>query len=480
MPSTFVGRTQDLARLQALLDGVGPDPGPDSGQLVTMRGRRRVGKSRLVEEFIHRAGVPAVFHTASRQPMATELAEFSAEVAAAPLPGADLLEAARPESWDAALRLLAGALADVETPTVVVIDEFPYLCGDDGEVESIFQRHWDRSLSRLPVLLVLVGSDLAMMEALTTHDRPLYGRAREVVVEPFTPAETAAMLGLDGRAAFDAYLTVGGFPLVVADWDPAAPRAQYLADALADPTSPLIVTGERMLAAEFPAETNARAVLSAVGSGERTFSNIAASTGLGHASLSRSLDQLCDVKRVVTRARPLSTRKSNETRYWVADSYLRFWLRWIAPALARIERGLGRQVAEEIVADWSAYRGRAVEPLVREAVARLAPGLDALADAGAVGGFWTRDNRVEVDLVAADQAPVARRVSVLGSIKWRDERPFDGNDAARLLADRERVPGAETAACVGVSAAGFATVALDVALGPDDLLGAWPSAGPGR
>ena len=63
-----------------------------------MRGRRRVGKSRLVEEFVDRAGVPHLFFTASAQPtLAADLALFVEAVVGSSLPGAQLFAAQRPE-----------------------------------------------------------------------------------------------------------------------------------------------------------------------------------------------------------------------------------------------------------------------------------------------------------------------------------------------------------------------------------------------
>ncbi len=74
---------------------------------------------------------------------------------------------------------------------MVVFDEMPYLARDDHGFEGTLQKAFDRTLSRLPVLLVLIGSDLAMMEALITYGRPFYQRGTEMVVPPLNPPEVA-------------------------------------------------------------------------------------------------------------------------------------------------------------------------------------------------------------------------------------------------------------------------------------------------
>ena len=214
-------------------------------------------------------------------------------------------------------------------------------------------------------------------------------------------------------------------------------------------------------------------VLGAIGAGERSFSLIArAAGGLAPASLSRAL-QLLTAKRVVDALTPLSTQPSRETRYVVADPHLRFWLALLGPYLPQIERGRGDLVLDRIRTQWSSWRGRAIEPVVREALRRLPDGR-LPADTAVVGGYWTRTNDPEIDLGGAEREPVARRVTFVGSITWRERRPFDGHDLGRLLTHRDRLPGADdTTPLLAVARAGVAT-GLDVPwVGPEDLLAAY-------
>ena len=452
------------------LDRVRSDP-VQPGRCVMVRGRRRVGKSRLVEEFCARAGVPHVFFAASRRGEA-EVGLFVEEVGESNLPGRTLLANANPAGWEAALRVLAAG-ADDDKPIVVVIDEFPYLVDDDPSLEATFQKLWDRVLSKKPILLILVGSDLAMMEALNDYDRAFHQRGTEMVVPPLSPVEVQELAKLNSAAdAFDAYLITGGLPLICDEWPPGMSMWEYLEEALNEPVSALIVSAERALAAEFPSDAQARTVVGEIGSGERTFTNIArAAGGLTAASLNRSLD-LLGTKRIVAREVPLSTLPSKEARYRVADPYLRFWLQFIGPHFAEIERGRGDRTIARIQRDWTTWRGRAIEPVVREALMRLSP-IDALPAADAVGGFWTRTNNPEIDIVGADRIPVAKKVAYAGTIKWLDNAPLDQGDLNKLIAALPAVAGAdEKTPLVAVSRSGV-TAAGAVALGPDELIKAW-------
>ncbi len=469
----FVGRERYLRVLGEQLEQIRRS---GEGRFVSMRGRRRVGKSRLVEEFLRRqeASVPYVFFTASRQSSERELSLFADEVAGSDMPAADVVRGGLAfDSWDAALALIAST-ADRSTPAVVVMDEFPYLVEADPTIEGTLQKVWDRRLSRVPILLILVGSDISMMTALTEYGRPLYGRpTREMIVEPFDPSETAEMLGLSAADSFDAQLVTGGLPLIAQSWGRGNDLWGFLSGALSDPTSPLIVSGERVLAAEFPVEAQARDVLRAIGVGETTFTAISRSAGISGTPLARSLELLVERKRVVAAERPLSTKPSRETRYHVADPYLRFWLRFVGPRIEEVERGRGELVVEGIRRSWTDYRGKAVEPLVREAVERLLPDR-RFGEARYVGGYWTRTNDIEIDLVGAEREAKPRRVEFVGSIKWRERAPFDRRDLGHLVSQSQRVPGTDAATLtVGVSRSGFEVEDLDVKLGPEELLEAW-------
>ncbi|SCK13676.1 protein of unknown function [Streptomyces sp. WMMB 714] len=168
----------------------------------------------------------------------------------------------------------------------------------------------------------------------------------------------------------------------------------------------------------------------------------------------------------------MSLRPSKDRRYRVTDPYLRFWLHLLGPSMEEIERGRGDLTLARIRENWTSWRGRAVEPLVREALARTLPD-DELPAAPAVGGYWTRTNDVELDIVGADRAPIAKELLFVGSIKWLERSPFDRHDLAALHRHRAALTG-EPVPVVAVSRSGVDCPGLDATYGPGDLLTAWP------
>jgi hypothetical protein len=168
---------------------------------------------------------------------------------------------------------------------------------------------------------------------------------------------------------------------------------------------------------------------------------------------------------------PLSTKPSKDRRYRVTDPYLRFWLRFLADYTGEIERGRGDLTLDRMRRGWAAWRGRAVEPLIREALFRLLPDTQ-LPDVGAVGGFWTRNNQVEIDLIGPDRGPVAQEIRFVGSIKWLDQAPFDAHDLSDLYRHRLALTD-DLIPLVAVSRTGVSVPGFDATYGPPDLLAAW-------
>src|SRR3954464_7846327 len=100
----FVGREHQLAALDSLLAEVGaPDGNPRPGQCLLVRGRRRIGKSSLIETFVDRAGVPSLFFAASGASSEVELEALRDALADSSLPERDVFAEAVPGNWSAAL-----------------------------------------------------------------------------------------------------------------------------------------------------------------------------------------------------------------------------------------------------------------------------------------------------------------------------------------------------------------------------------------
>lgn len=476
----FFGRREVLATLTGHLDSVAQS---GSGRIVALRGRRQVGKSTVAERFVESSGTPYVFATAVYQASLTkQLADATLAIneSTRPLPDAALLTQSPATSWREWFGRLA--IAARSGPVIAVLDEFPWLSEADPTLEGELQVQWDRTLERLPVLLILIGSDVGMMDRLGSHGRPLFGRLAPLVVPAFNPAEIAE--AISRRSAFDvfdAYLVTGGYPRLVSDL--AARRSQtvaeYVTTSLEDLYSPLVTTARLSLDAEFPEPQVAYQVLSAIGSSDVAnpgFNDVLGSISdpaerkRAETATTRALRTLTDVKGLIERELPAWAPSSTKLRrYRVTDPYLRFWFRYVERHVDRIARGRSDLAIAAFRRDWESWRGRSVEPVVRDALRRLAVSDSRLAGVESVQPWWVRDGSVEVDAVAT----TAERTSLIGTIKWRPKRGVTSGELEELRRQRPRVPRSDAARLAAISPTGAAPAGADVSFSAADLLTAW-------
>ena len=236
----------------------------------------------------------------------------------------------------------------------------------------------------------------------------------------------------------------------------------------------------RILDGEFPAQLQARSILSAIGHGERTMKSISNATSIQASNLARPVSVLIEAKRVVHAQEPLSGARLHAPRYSVADPYLKFWLRFVERELPAIERIRTEEVVDRILAQWASARGRLVEPIIRGALQRRLPD-DRLPGAAHVGGYWTRTNEPEVDLIGADGPTAPASVAFIGSIKWRTSAPFDSGDLEQLIRMGALVPGVgPSTLLIAVSRQGVEPSArkLDLEATAEELVALDPSASP--
>ena len=444
------------------------------GRMIAVRGRRQVGKSAAVEHFTDRADAPYVFATGVyKGSTSQQLEAFDVAVRQSrrPLPDADILFSSVPSSWRDALG--AVELAARSCPVVVVLDEFPWMTKADPTLEAVLQAAWDRALEKLPVLMVLVGSDVAMMEQLATYGRPLYGRLNQLVIDPLNLGEVAqAFPTWPAAQVIDAYLVVGGFPRLVTDL--AISRltpAGYVRSALNDPFSALLMTGRVILDAEFPDSAAAAHVLNAIGaddSGHPRFKDLvpAGDASQAQTAVSRALALLSGPKALIEMEMPAwSAPTSKLRRYRVSDPYLRFWFRYASDYIDLINRGRADLALGHFDVDWKSWRGRSVEPLVRQALLLASVGTSVRE----VLPWWSRDGQSEFDAVAMN----ANETEWLGTVKWRDQGGVTARDMSELARARALVPRSSNAKLVAICRQGERPDGADWLVTAEDLVAAW-------
>lgn len=464
----FVGREAELAALRSELEA-------PRASLVVVYGRRRVGKSTLLQEAT--ATRPQVFYQASRLASSLNLEAFKGEIARSLGPD-PLLDAVG--DWLGVLHYLARA-AERLPGLVVVLDEFPYLVEVDPPLPSVIQKFWDSGAARPGRLkLILCGSLIAQMEELLAERNPLYGRKTMALELGPLPLRDAARFfpryPPDERLM--ACAVFGGVPFYLRLCDPDRPLAANVVSLLLTATGPLVDEPTFLLQAELRDVQRYASILAAIADGCTRSAEIVGRVReiADTRGLSPYLDRLARM-RLIRVARSLdATEKERDRRYFVADPLLAFWHRFVRPNLSSVTRGFGAEVWRyQIAPHLDGWMGGAFEELCREHARRHAQ--ERLpAPAQEIGQIWGADFDIDVAGRLLDgsalfgeckwwREPVGE--GVLGLLAERAERAAYGRGAPRrYLALYARSGFAE--AVRARSAAPGSPVAL---YGPEDLLG---------
>jgi AAA+ ATPase superfamily predicted ATPase len=383
MPN-FVNRERELTALERAC--------PAAGGMAVVSGRRRVGKTALLDRFAGSREHPAVYLPGTRAPAGEALRRLEERIRAAipPEPG-DLLDLGHLESWDAALGYLLARSRDA--PLLLVLDEFPYLCEADPALPSTLQARWDHR-GDVMLSVILAGSHVGLMEELVAADAPLFGRAdAHLRVAPFSWRDAGLLIGGGDPASWlEAYVTVGGMPRYLALWDPRHDAATNLADLLDGPGAPLADEGVVVLQ-ELSAGSAPARILELVALGADTFGAIRERTGFAPATTSESLAALESLG-LLDRLTPVGEepRRTKRVRYQVRDPLLRLWLGVVQPHRDAFELGRGGAVLRANAPLVAASQQRGLAAVVRDWL--------GAAEGAAVGPWWGTGDRDQIDALA--------------------------------------------------------------------------------
>ena len=332
----FVGRERDLKDLDALW-------GRDHGVLVTCRGRRRIGKSTLIEEFAARgadrffcieglAPRKGMTDAVQRRWFCEKVAEYYGR------------EAVYAPTWSLAFAQLDELLKS-DRRTVVLLDEISWLGGYNPDFAGYFKEAWDRKFRKHPNLVfVLCGSVSAWIAENILDSTGFVGRdSLDIELKELTPLQLGpAGARMSTREKIDLLSVIGGVPKYLEDVRPELSVDENVRRMCFMPRGILFREFDETFNGVFGRRAKTRGrILRLLMSGPKSASELAEIDGkTPNGSYARALKDLRMAGYVAGDGglNPCTGEPSREERFRISDNYTRFYLHYIEPRRQMVEK----------------------------------------------------------------------------------------------------------------------------------------------
>lgn len=408
----FVDRNEELSILDNEFKQL-----PKRASLVVVYGRRRVGKTELIKEFGKKH--EHIYLLATLQSKEEVIRNFSLKVAGFFEDNAVL---AQPHTtWEGFFEYLAKEIKSRKKPIVLAFDEFTYLIQQDRATPSIFQYYWDEKLKNLPVMLILCGSYVGMMEKeVLSYKSPLYGRSTRqlFVLELGFNNLREFMPDYSKERLVELYAILGAVPFYLLQFDRDKTPLENIGNVFLDKSRSLFNDGLLLLREEVKEPRNYLSILKAISFGKTTPKEIADNAHLDQLLVGKYLDVLRGMK-LVSRFVPVTEKnpeKSKKGIYKITDHYYDFWLKFVYPYSDYIEEGRQAELVKNIIApNLGSYVGRAFEALARKKLIELNKNNKLPFTFEHVGAWWSGET--EIDIVALN--PKTKEILFV-EVKWSD------------------------------------------------------------
>ncbi len=358
----FIGRTEELKRLESST-GKGP-------RLIVIRGRRRIGKSRLVHEhaknkrFLEFSGLAPTEHMTAQ----TQRDHFANQL----IPQLKV-PACTFNSWYDAFIFLSDQLT--KEPTVIFFDEISWMADSDPTLIPTLKVWWDTVLQKHPHLqLILCSSVSTWVEKNIINSTALFGRiSLALTLEELTLQESYAFLqdlGFKGsdQDVFKILSITGGVPWYLKQINPKVLVDENIKNLCFTEGGILTQEFDRIFNDLYTGETELyKKIVYALAEGMKTYGDLRSHLGYGHGGfLSKYLENLC-VAGFVTQHNSWSFKTSKQGRqslFRLSDNYLRFYVKYIEPNLGKIKKKAYADVSLDTLPGWQSMMGIHIENLL--------------------------------------------------------------------------------------------------------------------
>lgn len=406
----FIGRKNELSKLEKLYK-------TDKFQLPVIYGRRRIGKTALINEFIKNK--PHISFTAIESSRRQNIENLSKSILS--FSNFDSGEAF--PVFDGFHQALEYIFKIAQNQRLIfVMDEYPYAAKCDNTLSSVLQSLIDKYHETSRLFLILCGSSMSFMEEqVLGYESPLYGRrTAQFKINPFTFMETLEYFGnYDKHDAAYLYGVCGGTPQYFLQLDTHMSVRENIIENVLDTSSYLFEEPQNLLKQEVREASLYNSIISAIASGSTKLSEIASKTGEETSACSAVLKKLIALGLVV-RETPFGEKEGRKSLYIISDNLFRFWYRFVPGNISALQNDMAEAVYRLIENQLHSYMGDIFEDICRQYLWQMNRRGQLPFVFTDLGRWWGTDpstrQQEEIDIVASDG-----NSAVFCECKWRNE-----------------------------------------------------------
>ena len=405
----FIGRTNELESLNKRYSA-------GKFELAVIYGRRRVGKTTLINEFIKNK--EAIYFTGIEGNKNENLEGLSKSVYSLS-PDFANTGGSFPD-FGSALETVFGIAS--KRRVVFVIDEYPYLANSHTSISSILQVLIDRNKDSSKLFLILCGSSLSFMEEQVLGSKsPLFGRRTcQYKVLPFGFFEASKFFTkFKGTDMATIYGITGGIPLYLSLMDENISVQENIRMNFLDPNAYLFEEPLNLIKQECRDPREYNSIIKAIAGGASKMSEICTKTGIETPLAANYLGKLVSLN-IVKKEVPFGSDNTRKGIYVLEDSMFRFWYRVIPDNIAAINRRLVDLVFEKI--DLPAFTGQVFEEICKQYLWEQNRRGKAAFPFTDIGRWWGSDRlrkqEVEIDIMGTNAGDTA----LFAECKWTNEK----------------------------------------------------------
>ena len=405
----FVNREDEISILERINQTEG-------FQFVPIYGRRRIGKTRLIQEFIK--DKKAIYFLADSVSEIEQLRVIG-RIVGEYFNDSILIDAGF-KDW---YQFFSYIREKHKGRLILVIDEFPYLVNSNPAISSIFQKGIDEYLKGCRISLILMGSSIGMMEKeVLFYKAPLYGRrtASIEIKEMTFNALIDFFPDKDFEELVKMYSVFGTIPAYIEKLNSRQDIFKNIRDLILDKGTFLYSEVEYILREELREPRNYFVILKAIAQGKRKLSEIINETGFEKSLVSRYLDILRGL-RFIEKETPITEKypeKSKQGLYRLHDKFFTFWFKYVFPNRSRLEIGRVDYVLKLIRDSFEHHISTLYEDICLDLCKNLMA--DGVLQYTSIGKWWSKNE--EIDIVALDEET---ETAYFGECKWSNKKIGD-------------------------------------------------------